>query len=558
MASPQPAHPEPVPITLPPNFQIQWPEPEMALRTWQQDRMHVPEPITPMSAWLTQHFAFGFTEGLAGYSIPMGAKVARLNTYFFLSIMPNVPPEAMPEKLAEAEPKMIEAAGNFWSRWENEWLPEIKGYWEEWQAFDLEGADDTALARALDRLIEIYRRIWTIHFSVIPPAFISISGFQDIYADLFPDASPLDAYRLLQGNENMSLEVDRALWALSRELRANASLRDAFGASPAKETLARLPQTPAGHEFGEHLNAFLARYGRRSNQVQELVDPSWTEDPTPALDSIRAYAAQDEAPDVNHARLAAEAERLANDAREAISGYPDQVRAQFEFLLFAARSGSRVQEDHNFWIDQIGQHEMRQFCLEVGNRLTSRGQLASKHDIFMLDMDEAFDFLRTGADARPLSAQRRVEIEHWRKIAPPPFVGTDYGPPPDNPLVRAILRFWGAPPAEAPTASRLSGNPGSPGTVTGTARIIRTVQEGGRLAQGEILVAPTTAPPWTPLFAIAGGIVTDAGGALSHCAIVAREYGLPAVVGAAGATSIIPDGAMIEVDGNKGLVRILS
>ena len=120
------------------------------------------------------------------------------------------------------------------------------------------------------------------------------------------------------------------------------------------------------------------------------------------------------------------------------------------------------------------------------------------------------------------------------------------------------MRFFGGPLPEAREANEVRGNPGSSGKVTGTARVILTIADAGRLQQGEILVTATTSPPWTPFFATAGGIVTDTGGAISHCAIVAREYGIPAVVGAAGATARIKDGQTIEVDGDEGAVRILS
>jgi len=103
----------------------------------------------------------------------------------------------------------------------------------------------------------------------------------------------------------------------------------------------------------------------------------------------------------------------------------------------------------------------------------------------------------------------------------------------------------------------LTGDPGSSGIVTGTARIIVKLSDAGRLGPGEILVTPTTSPPWTPLFATAGGVVTDTGGPLSHCAIVAREYGIPAVVGAATASTSIKDGQTIEVNGDTGEVRVL-
>jgi pyruvate,water dikinase len=147
-------------------------------------------------------------------------------------------------------------------------------------------------------------------------------------------------------------------------------------------------------------------------------------------------------------------------------------------------------------------------------------------------------------------------MAHFATMTAPPQVGTDYGPPPDNPIARAMARFFGGPPAES-DADLLRGNAGSPGRLRGTARIIRALSDADRLEPGDILVAPTTSPPWTPLFGIAGAVVTDTGGALSHCAIVSREYGIPCVVGVAGATARIQDGQEVEVDGDAGTVRLL-
>ncbi|MDQ3547566.1 MAG: PEP-utilizing enzyme, partial [Chloroflexota bacterium] len=103
----------------------------------------------------------------------------------------------------------------------------------------------------------------------------------------------------------------------------------------------------------------------------------------------------------------------------------------------------------------------------------------------------------------------------------------------------------------------LNGAAGSPGVVQGTARVVRSLADAGRIGPGDILVAPTTAPPWTPLFATVAAVVTDTGGVLSHCAVVAREYRIPAVVGTGTATTAIQDGQLIEVDGDRGIVRIV-
>lgn len=123
-------------------------------------------------------------------------------------------------------------------------------------------------------------------------------------------------------------------------------------------------------------------------------------------------------------------------------------------------------------------------------------------------------------------------------------------------MVRALGRFFGGPPQSAQATNELKGNPGSRGVVTGPARVARTLEEATAVQPGDILIAVTTMPAWTPLFGIAAAVVTETGGPLSHCAIVAREYGIPAVVGAHGATRSIADGQRVTVDGGRGVVTL--
>ena len=125
----------------------------------------------------------------------------------------------------------------------------------------------------------------------------------------------------------------------------------------------------------------------------------------------------------------------------------------------------------------------------------------------------------------------------------------------ENPM---LSKFFGAPPEKHPDPRIINGNAASAGQVAGTARVILSLDDAGRLSTGEILVCPATMPPWTPLFAIASGVVTDHGGILSHTAIVAREYQIPAVVGTKVGTSLIQDGQKITVDGTAGTVKMES
>ncbi len=162
-----------------------------------------------------------------------------------------------------------------------------------------------------------------------------------------------------------------------------------------------------------------------------------------------------------------------------------------------------------------------------------------------------------------LYPDRGAEMEYFRHLPVPPTLGA---PPsaaaPTDPVSVALGKFFGPPGVVGPTPTdadhaAIRGRCGSPGKATGPARVIHSLADARRLQPRDVLVVPTTAPPWTPLFATAAAVVSDTGGILSHCAVVAREYGIPAVVGTGNATSQIPDGHLIEVDGDAGTVRLL-
>jgi pyruvate,water dikinase len=281
----------------------------------------------------------------------------------------------------------------------------------------------------------------------------------------------------------------------------------------------------------------------------------------PVLKNLKDYASQ---PDLDlgadQAALAADRDRLVEEARQRLTGYPEPARERFEFLLKAAQMGVILSEDHGFWIDFSGLYRVRGVFMELGRRLAEGGALDCADDVFYLTVEEVLeteDMLGHAGLCRSLVAERKAEMERFRRISPPPVLGTDYGPPPDDPFNRFMMKFFGGPPPASDAPDVVKGHAGSPGKVRGTARVIHSLQEAAKLEPGDILVAETTAPPWTPLFATAGGIVTDTGGILSHCAVVAREYRIPAVVGTGRATTTIRDGQLIEVDGDTGTVRVL-
>jgi pyruvate,water dikinase len=321
-----------------------------------------------------------------------------------------------------------------------------------------------------------------------------------------------------------------------------------------------LERDPACALFLAELHEFLSQYGHRA-ETWGISYPSWIEDPSPAIKSLKDFLSQqgrDLAAELQE--RADERDRLIAGAREQLVGYPAQARDQFEFILAGASVAYYLSEEHGFWIDSYGLDCVRQVILEVGRRLAARGALDERDDIFHLSFAEAREtFAHPGTDRHELIAERKAELAAYRDVRVPPALGTEPpGPPPDNPVFRTLGKFFGAPPPPSEEPGVLRGAAGSAGQARGIARVVRSLADAQRLQPGEILVTETTAPAWTPLFASAAAVVTDTGGMLSHCAVVAREYMIPAVVGTGMATFVIPDGATIEVDGSAGVVRVVA
>lgn len=548
------AHPAAQPIPTPPDFPVRWERPEDAHLFWSMDRLHWPGPVTPLDTESLLQPAWDAMEIVAEVGAPIRGRATRVNTYTYTTMLP---PDAPPDDDV-ARAKMGAAMASLGERWSAEWLPEIEQQLAAWRTFDLAGASPANLRAHLDETVARVRRLWEIHFLVVLPAHLAVGLFHDLYRDLFPEEPALAAFRLVQGFDNKILETDRALWRLSRRAQASPAVA-ALLQRPAREVGTALEESPEGRAFAAELRHFLEAYGRRGDQAL-VSQPSWLEDPTPVIETLQSYLSQpDRDLEAEAAALAAERERLVVEARERLRGYPQPAVAQFESQLQAAQQATFLEEEHNYWIDYAVAYAARQVLLECGRRLAAAGSLAGPDDVFMLTLAELRAALRApgGQDLRPLVAERRAEMDRFRTVTPPPVLGTmPPGPPPDSPLATVLAKFFGAPPPP-PGDGILRGNPGSSGTARGRVRVARTLSEAGKVREGDVLVAETTSPPWTPLFAVAAAVVTDIGGVLSHGAVVAREYRIPAVVGTGVATTLLIDGQLVEVDGDAGEVRIL-
>ena len=545
-------------IPLPPDFPIAWEQPEDAHALWERELQHLPGQSTALDESLGRSWIdAGFNAACEDYSFPIRNAYRRINTYVYQSIAPISHDHAVLEGLGrEAQERLGAVIGKQLEMWNGERLPEIKELLARWRAFDFDPATDAELAQHARDTVAWGGRAWHIHFLTVFPVLVSMSLFDDLYAELLGDGDPYGAYRLLQGQDNESLRVDRDLYALAQEASGSEAVRAVLESTPAREVVATLGTSTEGQALLTQLDAFLQEHGRRSTLYITVSTPSYIEDPTPLIVALQDAITQpkrDAKADLEAA--ASERELLIASARERLGSFPGPGQEQFEFLLSAAKQGSVMQEDHNYWIDTQVTYEVRRVMLAVGRRLVANGGLDQADDVFHLTPDE-FDDLT--ADKRASVTAQKDELERFQDVVAPRFVGVfPPGPPPNDPISRAVTKMFGGNPAESESPSVLNGMAGSPGVARGRVRVLQTFADGELFEQGEILVAPTTAPPWTPLFARAAAIVTDTGGVLSHCAVVAREYAIPAVVGARHATTTLREGQLVEVDGTNGTVRIV-
>jgi pyruvate,water dikinase len=420
---------------------------------------------------------------------------------------------------------------------------------EDWSAStDVEALAPNDLADAWIAGWALSERAWQTHFHAIRGPYQITDDLSDAYERAVPDASPGEALRLIQGRADVLHEVEAWLDRLAAAVAGQPELRDAIGAGiHAPEALGRLRGGPA---FLDDLGAFLEMHGHLGGSFDDLAFPSWGEHPSIVLGDIgRRLASDIEPAEVRRSRLLAEADQLADRVRARLADRPDDL-AEFERLLDAGREVGPLTGIHNYWIDRLVQARLRRFVLQVGARLVALGVIATADDILYLRYAEVPDRLRHPSSAEALVAERRAEHRRRTGLTPPMKVGHVPDAPPETD------RFDGA--RYTPTdATHLRGTGASAGIVRGVARVVLGPHDFDKVEPGDLIVAPSSNPSWVPLFAIAGGLLTNTGGVLCHAAVVAREFGLPAVVGLGDATTRIADGAMVELDGSTGLVRIL-
>ena len=379
----------------------------------------------------------------------------------------------------------------------------------------------------------------------VPPVFAAGLAANALAGKLLGDLATDDERRVAMRAlpHNPTTEMDLTLWALAREARADPDSARALDETPPGRLAEEYRSGSLPPKLQTSLANFLRLYGHRGVAEIDLGLPRWSEDPTYIMGVLANYLRLEDpqaAPDVQFDRATREAEEMVTELSRRAASNGRLRGALVRFLLGRARELSGLREMPKFCIVLL-MARARELLWKVGAELADAGHLESAGDIFFLSVPEAWAAL-AGEELRPLVRGRRAVYEQE--------IGRRHVP-------RLLLSDGTEPTAGTHDATGtygvLRGTPASGGAVTQKARVILE-PAGASLEPGEILVAPSTDPGWTPLFLTAAGLVMEMGGPMSHGAIVAREYGIPAVVGVPDATERISTGQRIAVDGTAGEV----
>lgn len=322
--------------------------------------------------------------------------------------------------------------------------------------------------------------------------------------------------RLMGGLDEMRhLAPTRVLWTLARTVH--------LGAPPA--------------EVQKRFKELVYRFRHHSRRELDLSVPRWDEDAGFVRELLEHYVRFFDGGQDPEATARRQREAYLREREKALKALPLWSRKSFAQKLERLRHYLWLREEMRDCSSRM-YYQIRRWVLEMGRRAVQARRLDSVDDIFSLRWQETPDLPKKVF--RPVVAERRQRSESYRAFKAPNEIGSR----------------WTLDSSPAPRGKNLKGIGASQGKARGRARVIRCLEEAGRVQSGDILICPFTDPGWTPVLNHVRGVVTETGGMLSHAAVICREYGIPAVLGVAGATDVIRDGQVIAVDGGKGLVEI--
>ncbi len=560
---------------------------------WFQDSMHFPEVLYPFDSIIPELAAMSLGQyNTRVFLVPsaLGWDYRVLNGYVYFSPITLTDGDA----IAARARHFLERAGHYFQNWDAlyaTWLIKIRRVIADIDALEfapLPAIEDRGrvtggrgLSSAFDlisryqTLIERGLEAWQYHFELLNLGYAAYLDYFQFCKEAFPNIADQTIAKTVSGIEVDLFRPDDELKRLA-QLARELEVMEPLMSESATDALRRVATVPNGarwlEEFEKSKNPWFNFSGGTGLYHHH---PVWIDNLDVPFAFLRNYINRLEAGETVARPLEAirsERDRL---VREYTTLLPtDQDREIFQAKLGLARTVFPYIENHNFYVEHWFQSLFWRKVRELGRVFVHAGFIKSADDIFCLRRDEIAIALSdmcsgwaVGGPARgpgywPREVERRKRIlEALRKWSPPRALGA----PPEVVTEPFMIMLMGITtdriatwlPGNVTTAG-LKGFPASPGVVEGCARVVTGVAELDQLLQGEILVCPTTAPSWGPIFSRIRATVTDIGGMMSHTAIVCREYGLPAVVGTGFATQVIKTGERVRVDGNRGTVTVVS
>lgn len=563
----------PIPIEVPPG-------------SWMRDSTHQPRPPSPLSTTLFEGTSFPVVFGEYGVMVddiefaiiggwtyaqvrPVGTPRPRANgpervpprwlLYLAMKLHPTI------RRRARAARKAIDTdlAGAHLARWEDEWRPRIEVDIERALDLDLASLSDSDLVAELDHRLDEVRGAGLVHTRLgVAVTLVLYRFFQT--CDRLLGWSTRQALELFEGLSEASTEPGRRMAALVSLASSDESVKSEL--TSGRPDIQRIRSFSP--EFGGAFDELVRAAGHRALEY-EVASPTLAERPETLLGLV-AHHVEGGIDPLAAEHLATERREAAEKrARELLRHRSPSDLAEFEQHLARAREAYPVRED-NAWLTTSSQIALgRYLVLEFGRRLAERTQIETPDDVFYVGIPDMRAVLLDGSDLRPMAREGKGKWL-WSLANPGP---DSYGPtsevePPLRALQRAarfvneaamwaVAENFGEEPAGDDDGT-LVGVPASSGRYDGPARIVHDENDFSKIRPGDVVVTPVTSPVWSIVFPTMGALVTDAGGVLSHPAIIAREHGIPAVVGTGTATSRLTDGEMVVVDGDAGTVRSIT
>jgi pyruvate,water dikinase len=458
---------------------------------------------------------------------------------------------------------------DYWDEYYRRYIDEVVANLNTLAAVDPDRLLTAHLLDYLRKTETINRRHWEIHFILMYPADAIYLEFESFCKEYGLEEK--EFVTMLKGFTGMPAQTDEELWNLAKLARAQ-NLHEIFLNTPLDSLIETLRRKPEAHDWLNKFDTFLQVYGNRINAAHlDVMFATWKEDPRPVLETLKSYFARRDA----GWRFYEARDKVIQQREQAIEAFRQQVKeadkTKFERLLKVAQQVYAYQEDHGFYIDQGSTAALHYTLMACGRRLQRHQLLAEAEDVFFLNYGELVEILEDLAYDEKIGVYHHQGLvpslikerkEHW-VTAPEADAPLTVGNVPQRMTDPIAIKVFGIidevlhPKGEKEVVERLEGFPGASGQAEGPARVVMHFDDFPSLQAGEILVCPYTSTAWTPLFLKIAGVVTDTGGMLTHAAIAAREYGIPAVVGTWNATNSIRNGDIIRVDGDTGVVEIL-